>query len=463
MMTFIRARVGTRLHLVPDIPTGLTCYHIKKFLKILKYLIISISILIVLALIVIFARPMWRYAVTYPRFDKSVRELAKLRKEPPKISKYNIYRGALHMHTYWSHDSEGTLYDIIPAAKKNQIDFIFLSDHPHKGLDTFPRGYKGLYDGVLIEPGSEQGGFDAWPLKDAVINWRGNIDTIAKTIIRDGGMMFYAHPEEPHNWDSPYYQGMEIYNIHTDILDEPSYLPFLINAVINMKKYRPWVIREIFDEQVDILARWDSLNTHRKVTGFSAVDSHENVNIRAKMLSDGRIQWYGPNAKPIDTARVTVWNRWLLTEPDENGWVCKMMFDTYDSNFNYVSNFVFSDSLTVTSLSKHLIKGNHFTAFTDLGDARGFCYYAKDVDGAVIGIMGDSLKISHTASLHAVSPFPGQFRLMHNGRLVHNSSEDDYAFEWKKPVQKGAYRLEVHLKIRGKYIPWVYTNPIYFE
>ena len=436
---------------------------IKRFLKILKYLIVSIIILMVMVLAVAFARPIWRYVVTYPRLEKSVRKLAKLRKEPQKISEYNIYRGALHMHSYWSHDSEGTLYDIIPAAKKNQIDFIFLSDHPHRGLDTFPRGYKGFYDGVLVEPGSEKGGFNVWPLKETIIDWNGNIDSISNKIIREGGIMFFAHSEEHRNWDSPYYQGMEIYNIHTDMLDESSYLPFILNALINKNRYHPWVIREIFDEQVAILTRWDSLNAHRKVVGFSAVDTHENVNIRAKRLPDGRLQWYGPNAKPIDTTKVTMWNRWLLTEPDENGWVYKMMIDTYDGNFNYVTNFVFSDSLTIASISKHLKKGNHFTAFTGLGDARGFCYYAKDANDSVIGIMGDSLKISNTTSLHAVSPFPGQFRLIHNGRSVYTGTEDGYEFEWSEPVQKGAYRIEVHLKIRGKYIPWVYTNPVYFD
>ncbi len=436
---------------------------LKKILKALKYLILSVLVLLVVVFLIIFARPIWRHVVTYPKFEKQVKELAKLRKEPGNIVGYNIYRGVLHMHSFWSHDCEGTLYDIIPAAKKNQIDFIFLTDHPHGNLDTFPRGYKGLYDGVLIEPGSEKAGFDAWPMKETIIDWGRNIDTVSKNIIREGGMMFYAHTEEPHNWDSPYYQGMEIYNIHTDILDEPSYFPFIVNALINKNKYRSWVMREIFDEQTSILARWDSLNTHRKVVGFSAVDTHENINLRAKMLPDGRVKWYGPNAKPIGIKQVTIWNKWLLSEPDENGWIFKMMIDTYECNFKYVSNFLFADSLTLSSITRHLKRGHHFTAFTDLGDARGFCYYAKNNAGSVAGILGDSLKISDVASLNAVSPFPGQFKLIHNGKVIYVSSDDRYEFEWKEPVQKGAYRLEMHLKIRGKYLPWIYTNPIYID
>ena len=70
----------------------------------------------------------------------------------------------MHVHSYWSHDSEGTLADIIPAAKINDIDFIFLTDHPRGNIDTLPRGYNGCYEKVLIVPGSEKQGFDAWPL-----------------------------------------------------------------------------------------------------------------------------------------------------------------------------------------------------------------------------------------------------------------------------------------------------------
>jgi len=44
--------------------------------------------------------------------------------------------------------------------------------------------------------------------------------------------------------------------------------------------------REIFDEQTPILALWDSLKYKRKIVGFSAVDTHENQNIRARYLKD---------------------------------------------------------------------------------------------------------------------------------------------------------------------------------
>ena len=86
---------------------------------------------------------------------------------------WKIYRGELHLHSSWSHDSKGTISDLVAAAKLRNINFLFLTDHPHGNRDTFPRGYKGLYDGVLVEPGSEKQGFDAWPLKDStIVDWK---------------------------------------------------------------------------------------------------------------------------------------------------------------------------------------------------------------------------------------------------------------------------------------------------
>ena len=184
--------------------------------KILKYLLICVSGLVILLLLVLFSPPLWRHWVTYPHLEREITEFRKLRKETGTFTKLNIYRGVLHVHSYWSHDSEGTLHDLIPAAKYAGIDFIFLTDHPRGNIDTLPRGYKGYYDGVLIEPGSEKQGFDAWPLQDStIVDWKIDKDTVAKNLVTKGGMVFYAHTEEPHNWSNEWYQGMEIYNFHT--------------------------------------------------------------------------------------------------------------------------------------------------------------------------------------------------------------------------------------------------------
>ncbi len=136
---------------------------------------------------------------------------------------------------------------------------------------------------MLIVPGSEKQGFDAWPLDSVVIDWSSDRDSIAKNIVENGGLIFYAHPEEEHNWGNKWFQGMEIYNFHADTKDE-ILVPHIANFIVNGRKYPQLSFREMFDEQTAILSGWDSLNRERKIVGFSAVDAHENQNIRARYI-----------------------------------------------------------------------------------------------------------------------------------------------------------------------------------
>lgn len=433
---------------------------IKKLLKILKYLLLTLGAIIIIALLWFLAKPVWYHFVTYPRLQETVSEFQKLRKEPSNKTNLNVYRGVMHLHSYLSHDSEGTLHDLVPATKNNGIEFMFLTDHPNYQLDTFPKGYHGNYNGILIESGTEKHGFVAWPLDSMVIDLRTNPDTITKNVVEYGGLVFFSHPEEKRNWGNPYYQGMEIYNFHTDTKDE-TLAPNIFNFIMNGKKYRIWALRQMFDEQTFILARWDSLNMTRKMVGFSAVDTHENQNIRARYIPDGRVEWLGPDCNVIDTVNVSFLNRWLFSEPDENGWIFKWLIDTYNEGFDYITNYVFAETLSVSSIAKHIKKGHLYTAFKTLGDAKGFNWYAINRHEEISGIMGDSVQISNAYILKALIPLPGQFRLIHNGKTIKTSTTDGYEFTFSEPHKKGFYRVEVHVNLNGKYVPWIYSNPIY--
>ena len=429
-------------------------------LRLVKYFFQLTALFVIFVLIILFAPPLFRHFITYPHTESQVKELKKQRKEQVSLTGLRLFRGVMHVHSYLSHDSKGTLSDILSAAKADDIDFIFLTDHPRGNIDTLPKGYNGLFGNVLIVPGSEKQGFDAWPLDSDVIDWTRNKDTIAKNIVVKGGIVFYAHPEEDHNWGNQWYQGMEIYNFHADTKDE-FLIPQVANFIINGRKYPQWSLREMFDEQTAILAKWDSLNTVRKIVGFSAVDTHENQNIRARYINDGRIEWVGPDAKVIDTTGVAFWNKWLLHPPDKSGWIFKWLTDTYKEGFMYITNYVYADTLSVLSISDHIKKGHLFTAFRSLGDAGGFMFDCTGQNGKICGIMGDSVSFDNVKSLSAVSPLPGLFRLVHDGKVVNTSSLNSYEYKWEELIEKGAYRIEVHIKIRNKDLPWIYSNPIY--
>jgi hypothetical protein len=137
------------------------------------------------------------------------------------------------------------------------------------------------------------------------------------------------------------------------------------------------------------------------------------------------------------------------------------MIDTYKEGFNYITNYVLADTLSVPSLADNLKKGHLYTAFKSLGDAKGFMYYSVNKKDSINGILGDSVKIDQVRTLNAISPFPGQFRLIHDGRIVNISPGENYQYSWPGPIGKGAYRIEIHIKLDGKSIPWLYSNPIY--
>jgi hypothetical protein len=293
--------------------------------------IISGLLILLFIVLLIFTGPSLKKRwITYPRLEKQRRALWEKYKEPEKIIDLKEYKGILHAHTYWSHDSRGILEEILPAAKKAKLDFLFFSDHPHGKLDTFPRSYHGVYDGIIIEPGTESSdGLMVCPMDSVILDWSKGQDSIIKEVVNMGGLALYVHTEKPHNWSNPDYQAMEIYNIHTDMLDGEKLEPLIINFAVNGKKYRHWCFRELYDEQTEILANWDSLNKKRKIVGMAAVDAHNNQNIRARYLDNDRIEWVGPNAETISVKKPGIFEKLLFGKPDSSSLplttVCKFL------------------------------------------------------------------------------------------------------------------------------------------
>jgi len=201
------------------------------------------------------------------------------------------------------------------------------------------------------------------PMDSVVLDWRQGQDAIIKKVVDAGGLALYVHTEKSHDWENPDYQTMEIYNIHTDMLDEERLTPLIINFVVNGKKYRHWAFRELYDDQTDILANWDSLNRKRKIVGMAAPDAHNNQNIRARYLDNGLVEWVGPNANTIVIKEPGLREQLLCSQPDAAGWIFNFEVDTYFASFNYVNTHIFSDTLSNTSIKNHLVEGHAFISF----------------------------------------------------------------------------------------------------
>ncbi len=433
-------------------------------MKILKILLRTLGVLLallILAIMVVLAPYLWKRWVTYPRLEKERNELWQNYRKPARFIEQNEYKGVFHMHSYWSHDSRGQLCEILPAAKKAGYSFLFFSDHPHGRLDTFPRSLHGVYDGVVFEPGTENHGMLVAPMDSTVIDWNKDNDTIIHDMVNNNGLVIYVHTEKKHDWGNPDYQAMEIYNIHTDVLDgNDDMLSLALNALINKSKYAHWIFREIYDEPVGQLSNWDKLNMKRRITGVAGVDAHNNNNIRARYTKDGKVEWVGPNAETLKIVEPGLREKLLLHKPDRAGWAFKWELDPYFLAFNHVANHVFSDTLSNFAIKDNMVAGHEFISFQSLARADGFQYFAVDSAGTVNAILGDSIPSGSVERLKVVSPYPVKFELVRNGQVI-DTVDNVYEYGYEPNGQAGNYRIVAKLFIGDRWVSWVFTNPIY--
>lgn len=427
----------------------------------LKYFLLIFFSLMILGILALFAPALWNRMITYPKLEKERAALWEKYKKPQDRTGRRAVKGVMHSHTYWSHDSRGTITEILDAAQSAGLEFIFLVDHARNKLDTFPRSYHGVYNGIIIEAGTESSsGLMVNPFESTVLDWNMETEQLIHQVAERGGLVTYVHTEKEHIWENPDYHAMEIYNIHTDLLDEKSILPFLLNNIVNGRTYKHWGYRELFDEQTDILSNWDRLNRQRRIVGIGAVDAHNNQSFRARYTKDGRVEWVGSNAKTLTEREANWLDKLLLGETDKFGWAFKWELDPYVESFNFVNNHVFCDTFSNVDIKENIIKGRLFVSFESLAPAEGFQFFATGNQQQCTAIMGDSVVVADVSMLHALSPFPVKFQLLRDGKLVAEAS-DAYEFGYNILGHKGNYRLVARLFLNDRWLPWVYSNPVY--
>jgi len=434
---------------------------LKRIFRIIKYILLFIIAVLFLGILVIFSPALWRHWITYPKMEKARAEWWAERRSTQEYIPLLDVKGVMHAHTYWSHDSRGTLPEILEGAKAADLDFIFFSDHSHGKLDTFPRSYHGVFDNIILEPGTESSnGLMVSPFDSTVLDWNKETPDLIKEVTENGGLVTYVHTEKDHLWENPDYQAMEIYNIHTDILDESSILPIVINNTVNGRKYMHWCYREFYDDQTAIMANWDKLNTKRRIVGVGASDAPHTQSFRARYTDNGMVEWVGSNAKTISIEEPGLLDKILLGEPDKHGWAFKWELDPYLASFNAINNHVFCDTFSNVNIKQNIIKGHVFVSFENLGNADGFQYFSLDNFEDVTAISGDSVSTDKVAMLKAVSPLPVLWRLYNSGELV-TESDLSYEFEYNFSGTPGNYRIMAMVDLGGKLTPWIFSNPIH--
>lgn len=421
-------------------------------------------LLLLLAVLVLF----WLRGALYNRFVRYPQEAAawqqhrNQRQPVTEDAGWKEFRGILHSHSHLSHDSEVPFERILGVMKEVNLDFICLSDHAIEGRADFSWQWRGMHDGKLFIPGFEMAsGFMPFGVaSDVVLSNRTDGPVLAQQIVTNGGVLFYAHPEEPRDWDRPELTGFEIYNIHIDFKRLRGGMGALLPEILlNLNTYPDHLYRRFFNRPVEFLHRWDELNRTRHITGIAGNDCHQNVGYRGFYTTNGTIHIEDTAPHAIKDLQLNWFTRLVargLFGPLEPGRkIFHIQLDPYERSARFVNTHLLMRELSEPAVLDALRAGRAYVGFDMIADSSGFRWFARD--GSVTTVMGESGSLSSSTRVQALSPVPCRFTIIKDGQPVHQA--EGRSLEWT-PTGPGKYRVEAELNVRGEWTPWVYANPL---
>ena len=392
---------------------------------------------------------------------------------------WNEYRGVMHSHSELSHDSEVTVPEITAALKTAKCQFICMSDHYVDGKADYSLGKKGVEDGILFVRGYEMNdGLMPWGLPDdTVLTKEMSSAEVARKVRELGGVTSVSHAEAWRPWDIPELDAMEIYNIHTDMLDEVfekhSRDEVVKEMLMNMYAYGDQTLRSMFDEWVLMMLKqkWDQQSLHRKITAIAANDIHQNVGLvgcytekdTLLLLDTGHTN----PKKDLDKKKVAEFKLNFATRallkmcfgPLEPGrQLFRIDADPYQRSSRFVNTHLLAKELTEPAIIDAIRQGRAFVAFNMIGDASGFACVAEG--GGKQVTMGESIALTPGLKLRAEAPLYCRFTLVRNGETVTTQEGKNFEYEVKEP---GKYRVEAALKPvvpMPMWDSWIIANPI---
>lgn len=416
-------------------------------------------------LLFVFRGALYNRLVRFPQEAAAWKTLAEQRQPVTEDAGWREYRGILHSHSMHSHDSEVTFEAILEAMKVARLDFICLSDHCVEGRADFDLQWRGLHEGKLFVPGFEmRDGIMPFGVSPGVVlSNRTDTAILARQVVTNGGVLFYAHPEEPRDWDRPELTGMEIYNLHTDFKRQRGGLQALLpDLLLNLGRYPDHLYQMMFHRPVEFLQRWDDLNRTRHITGIAANDCHQNVGFRGFYTAPNKIRIEDTSPDTLKEIELNVFTRplaRLLFGPlTTNRQVFHVQLDPYERSARFVNTHLLARELTEPAVLEALRAGRAFVGFDMMADSASFRWFANDRAGSAV--MGEEFRFSSETRLHARSPLPCRFTVVKDGGVVHQ--KEGRGMDWTPPGP-GKYRVEAELQVRAEWVVWVYANPIHLK
>ncbi|HEY3441143.1 MAG TPA: alpha/beta fold hydrolase [Paludibaculum sp.] len=330
-------------------------------------------------------------------------EFAKQRKTQPWVGVYQDVPAVLHIHAEDAPHTLGRRAEVLAAAKKTGIRVVMFSDH---GAAPKAETWTGDREGVLFIAGNENGDKHELGYPSPA-----------------PGVRFHSHVEgqmdaSPEGWD-----GMEIYNRHTDAMDDADFLAMLKDATAapaKMKaiaalfaKYPDEVFGAGCDYWPEMFSRWDKIQQERPFTGVAANDAHQNQ----------------------------VFNGFTL--------------DPYPVAFRNTVTHILAREVSAPAVITSLRAGRAYVSHDWLCDPTGFAFVA--VNNLGVFTMGDTAPFVGGTRLTARAPIAAQWKIFRNGAVVMEKRDVQLTYDAK---ETGVYRAEAWLEVDGEMRPWIYSNAI---
>ncbi|MDP3999549.1 MAG: hypothetical protein Q8P76_03080 [bacterium] len=318
-------------------------------------------------------------------------------------------RGQIHVHSYRSHDSNGSLADIVKAAKSSGVHWVILTDHvsSSKFADLL---YPVNMDNVLLAFGKENGHASGGYQLSVGPGGSGKRLSI----------LGHLNKIKSRDWLAENWNGLEIVNF-LDNAKEQNWWKLLLT--LNPYEKLSYGIRSNFQ-------LWQDLSEARNkpVPIVAGPDAHENINVLGLQL------------------------------------------DPYDVLFRLVSTHVFLEAdknsgsveLTEEKILTAIKRGRTYIAFDYLADSEGFSFAAvnggngKEYD--FLGFTGDT--VVNPEALYVKVPYKDavrklvELRMFKDNRLIY--ADKGCCLESRTPAEPGFWRVEVWY--RGH--PWIISGQI---
>ena len=346
------------------------------------------------------------------RLNTAIQQLKTEHKTYPRHY-FSEYTGVAHVHSFLGGHSSGSFSDIIAAAQANRLQFVIMTEHTEKEVDTAAMTLKGFHGGVLFINGNEVSAANG-----------------DRQLVLPEDVSLIAYPEEFKDWDAAGIEGVEIYNVFTNARRVNPVVAFF--DVMWSRRSYPDLIFALYLERPDqSLNKWDQLLKRARLTATAGNDAHANIGVSLKDSSGNTL--------------------------------LGIQLDPYEISFRLVRLHVLIDqkeSLDATSVVDALRNGHCFIGFDFLADSFGFSFEADNM--SEYKIQGDEIMLKNETRLHVQTPVPGRIVIFKDGSVF----LDEKGISGKDVLvtERGVYRVEVYLPQLGNLVaqkPWIISNPIY--